>query len=68
MDNKSIGGGSFSPDNSKVLIHSNRSGIYNAYTIPIKGGKMTPITKSDSTSFFAESYFPNDNGTINIHA
>ena len=61
MDNESIGGGSFSPDNSKVLIHSNRSGIYNAYTIPIKGGKITPITKSDSTSFFAESYFPNDN-------
>ena len=61
MDNESIGGGSFSPDNSKVLIHSNRSGIYNVYTIPVTGGKITPITKSDSTSFFAESYFPKDN-------
>ena len=29
MDNENIGGGSFSPDNSKLLISSNRSGIYN---------------------------------------
>ena len=61
MDNEFIGGGYFSHDNKNVLIHSNRSGIFNVYTIPIKGGKITPITKSDSTSFFAESYFPNDN-------
>lgn len=61
MDNEAIGGGSFSADNSNLLISSNRSGIYNVYTIPVKGGEMTPITKSDSTSIFAESYFPNDN-------
>ncbi|KAB1067649.1 S9 family peptidase [Tamlana haliotis] len=61
MDNESVDGGSFSPDNSNLLITSNRTGIYNAYTIPIEGGEVTPITQSDSTSFFAESYFPNDN-------
>lgn len=60
MDNEAIGGGSFSSDNSNLLISSNRSGIYNVYTIPAKGGEMTAITKSDSTSVFAESYFPND--------
>lgn len=61
MDNEAVGGGSFSPDNSNLLISSNRSGIYNAYTIPTKGGEMTPITQSDSTSYFANAYFPNDN-------
>lgn len=60
MDNEAISGGSFSPDNSKLLISSNRSDIYNVYTIPSTGGDMTPITQSDSTSIFAESYFPTD--------
>ena len=60
MDNEAIGGGSFSSDNSNLLVSSNRSGIYNVYTIPAKGGEMTGITASDSTSIFAESYFPND--------
>lgn len=61
MDNEAVGGGSFSSDNSNLLVSSNRSGIYNVYTIPTKGGEMTAITTSDSTSVFAESYFPNDN-------
>lgn len=61
MDNEAVSGGSFSPDNSTLLISSNRSGIYNVYTIPTIGGEMTPITASDSTSYFANAYFPNDN-------
>jgi dipeptidyl aminopeptidase/acylaminoacyl peptidase len=60
MDNEAIGGGSFSSDNSNLLISSNRSGIYNVYTISTKGGDMVSVTQSDSTSIFAESYFPND--------
>lgn len=60
MDNEAIGGGSFSPDNSKLLISSNRSGIYNMYTIPISGGDMMPVTQSDSSSVFSISYFPKD--------
>jgi dipeptidyl aminopeptidase/acylaminoacyl peptidase len=61
MDNEAVGGGSFSADNSNLLVSSNRSGIYNVYNIPTIGGEMTAITTSDSTSVFAESYFPNDN-------
>jgi len=60
MDNEAIGGGSFSPDNSKLLISSNRSGIYNMYTVPTSGGELTPVTASDSSSVFAISYFPKD--------
>ncbi|MDN3493712.1 S9 family peptidase [Winogradskyella bathintestinalis] len=61
MDNEAIGGGSFSADNSSLLISSNRSGIYNVYTVSSTGGDLTAITSSDSTSIFAESYFPKDN-------
>ena len=60
MDNEAVNGGSFSFDNSKILITSNRSGIYNVYTVPTIGGSYTPITASDSTSYFAQSFFPND--------
>lgn len=60
MDNENVGGGSFSPDKSKLLVHSNRSGIYNLYTVPAAGGEFTPVTASDSSSVFAISYFPED--------
>jgi len=60
MDNESVGGGSFSPDKSRLLVHSNRSGIYNLYTVPAEGGEYTPVTASDSSSVFAISYFPED--------
>ncbi len=61
MDNEAVRGGSFSADKSNLLVSSNKSGIYNVYTVPIEGGDMMAITQSDSTSIFAESYFPNDN-------
>ena len=60
LDNENVGGGSFSPDNSKLLVHSNRSGIYNLYTVAAGGGEFTPVTASDSSSVFAISYFPGD--------
>lgn len=60
MDNEAISGGSFYHDNSKLLVSSNRSGIYNMYTVPTSGGEFTPITQSDSASVFAISYFPKD--------
>ncbi len=60
MDNESVFGGSFSPDNSNLLVSSNRSGIYNMYTVPTSGGEMMPVTQSDSSSVFGISYFPDD--------
>ncbi|MCE2611793.1 alpha/beta fold hydrolase [Flavobacteriaceae bacterium D16] len=60
MDNENVGGGSFSPDKSKLLVSSNRSGIYNMYTVSSSGGEFMPVTASDSSSVFAISYFPED--------
>ncbi|CAL2087431.1 S9 family peptidase [Tenacibaculum sp. 190524A02b] len=60
MDNEAVRGGSFSSDNSKLLVTSNRSGVYNIYEVNTSNGAFTPITKSDSSSVYATSYFPND--------
>ncbi|MCT8339825.1 alpha/beta fold hydrolase [Flavobacteriaceae bacterium TK19130] len=60
MDNENAFANGYSPDKSKVLMTSNRSGIYNMYTVPSTGGEMMPVTKSDSASVYGISYFPND--------
>ncbi|WP_074407753.1 MULTISPECIES: S9 family peptidase [Aquimarina] len=60
MDNENAFSNGFSADKSKVLMTSNRSGIYNMYTVATNGGELIPVTKSDSASVFGLSYFPED--------
>ena len=60
MDNESVFGGSFSSDKSKLLVSSNRTGIYNMFTVSAKDGTFTPISTSDSTSVYAIAFFPKD--------
>lgn len=60
MDNESIYVENFSPDKSELLVTSNRSGIFNIYTLHATGGDFTPVTQSDSSSIYAISYFPDD--------
>lgn len=60
MDNETVFSSGFSPDNSQLLLTSNRSGIYNIYTVSASGGELQPLTLSDSASVYAVSYFPND--------
>jgi dipeptidyl aminopeptidase/acylaminoacyl peptidase len=60
MDIVQINGGAFSPDESRVLISSKESGIFNAHEIDIKTGEAKPLTQSTENAVFALSYFPND--------
>jgi dipeptidyl aminopeptidase/acylaminoacyl peptidase len=55
-----IGGGSFSADEKSILFHSNKSGIFNVYTMPVTGGDAKQLTTSAKESTFAVSYFPED--------
>ena len=59
--NISVRGGSFSPDESKLLFNSNESGIWNAYEVNVESGETTMLTNSTQESYFAQTYFPNDN-------
>jgi dipeptidyl aminopeptidase/acylaminoacyl peptidase len=53
-------GASFSPDNSKILVSSDKTGIFNAYAIPVAGGDPVQLTNSTDNSIFAIGYFPAD--------
>lgn len=63
-ENVNIGGGSFSPDEAKLLVSSNETGIYNVYEIDIASGERRQLTNSTEESYFAGSYFPNDDRFI----
>ncbi len=56
-------GGTFSSDESKLLISSNESDIYNAYEIDIASGQKKALTTSPKESIFANDYVP---GSFNI--
>ena len=60
MNTVRIGGSSFSADEKSILFHSNKSGIFNVYSIAVTANAPTQLTKSTKESTFAISYFPND--------
>ena len=60
LDVTSYGGGSFSPDKSKLLVHHDSTGIYNAYALAVDGSGETPLTEQVDESVFVSGYFPED--------
>jgi dipeptidyl aminopeptidase/acylaminoacyl peptidase len=60
MSTTRIGGSSFSADEKSILFHSNKSGIFNVYTMPVSGGEAKQLTNSTKESTYAVSYFPGD--------
>jgi dipeptidyl aminopeptidase/acylaminoacyl peptidase len=60
MSTVRVGGSSFSFDEKAILFHSNQSGIFNVYTVPVSGGQPAQLTKSVKESTYAVSYFPFD--------
>jgi len=60
LDTTSMSGASFSPDERKILVSSDASGVFNAYAIATDGGQQTPLTDSPDNAVFAASYFPFD--------
>src|ERR1044072_1249454 len=60
MNTVRIGGSSFSADEKSLLFHTNKTGIFNVYSVGVTGGAPTQLTNSTKESTFAVSYFPND--------
>lgn len=58
-----VNGGSFNKDESKVLVNSNRSKIFNVYELNLADTTMNAKTNSTVESFFAVDYVP---GTDNF--
>src|ERR1041384_6425337 len=55
-----LGGASFSSDEKSILFHSNKSGIFNVYSMPVGGGEPKQLTNSTKESTFMISWMPTD--------
>ncbi|MEG3790408.1 alpha/beta fold hydrolase [Lysobacter sp. CCNWLW3] len=64
IDTVGVAGASFSADESRLLFSSNKSGIWNAYSMPVEGGEWTPVTRSTVDSTYAVAYFPHDDRVL----
>jgi dipeptidyl aminopeptidase/acylaminoacyl peptidase len=64
MNTTSLNGASFSADESKLLFSSNKTGIFNVYTVPVTGGEPTALTSSTTDSTYAVSYFRTDDRVL----
>ena len=60
MKTTSIRGSSFTPDESEILYSNDKTGIYNAYTVPVDGGEHQALAQDTINSVLAISFFPND--------
>ena len=60
MNTVRLGGSSFSADDKSVLFHSNKTGIFNVYSVPVTGGAATQLTNSTKESTYSVAYFPTD--------
>jgi dipeptidyl aminopeptidase/acylaminoacyl peptidase len=60
MDIVQINGGVFSPDESRILLNTKETGIFNAYEIDLKSAEKKQLTASTDNAIFGQSYFPAD--------
>lgn len=60
MDTTKVGGSSFTHDEKSILFHSNKSGIFNVYSMPVAGGEPKQLTNSTKESTYIVSSFPGD--------
>ena len=63
MNTTSMFGASFSADGKRVLVTSDQSGVFNAYAVPLTGGKLAlpaALTHSTTDGIFTIGYLPGD--------
>ena len=57
-NNEELYGVAFNPDETKVLVNSDRTGIQNLYELNISDTSMRPLTHSTKESFYGVGYLP----------
>lgn len=50
----------WSPDDTRLLVHGDATGIFNAHALPASGEAARPLTASTTDSTYAVSWFPDD--------
>ncbi len=64
LETTNMRGASFSADEQRIMFSSNETGIFNAYTISVAGGKAEAITKSTTDTTYSVAFFPEDDRII----
>ncbi len=59
-----LSGDTFSADESRILFSSNKSGVWNTYSIPATGGEWKAITTSTTDNNYSVTYFPHDDRVL----
>jgi hypothetical protein len=52
-----VGGSAFSADEKSTLFHSNKTGIFNVYSVPVSGGDAKQLTNSTKESTYIVAAF-----------
>lgn len=60
LNSEAIVHNSISHNDQFILYSSDKSGVYNAYSIGMDSGESRQLTNSTDNAIFAISYFPND--------
>ncbi len=58
MNTIAVLGGAFSPNEETILFSTNRNGVFNAYELPVTGGKPKQLTHSVNDGVYGLAYFP----------
>ncbi len=67
MNTVRIGGSSFSADEKSILFHTNKSGIFNVYSVPVSGASNSSpaqLTNSTKESTYIVASLPTDSRFI----
>ncbi len=64
MDVKNIYSAGFSADETKLLLGSNETGIFNVFELDLATDEKKQLTSSTEESIFPASYFPGDNRIV----
>jgi prolyl oligopeptidase len=60
FETTSIRGASFSQDETRILLTTDASGIFNAYSQSVDGGEPEQLTRSTTDAILGVSWFPED--------
>jgi len=58
------GGHAFSAEGTRLMINSDRSGVFNAYALDLGSGETAPLSESDDNAVFGVSWFPDDDRSL----
>lgn len=64
IESTSVRDALFSNDESKILFSSNKSGVWNVYSMPVSGGEWSALTKSEGDNYYVTGHFPADSRVL----